>query len=233
MRALRLLALTGLIAFAAVPASTASAKWYGSTMAGKVNTTYGCSKALAFDGLGNLGLFPTKRRSCTYRHGGYLFRNRFTAIVPGTGVIRHIRVKSGKHPAKLRVTILTGSSRVSTFPPYEDLSGTYTCCTARAIGKPFRPKANKTTYKKVHIKVYSVRSGRIQHRIHSVDIVALTAIGKGTLPLHARRDVGNGYNAGSPTTIGFWPYTRRGDPRVDGYPMTGLDLLFGWTWSRH
>jgi hypothetical protein len=146
-------------------------------------------------------------------------------------VIRHIRVKSGTHPAKLRVTILTGSSRVSTFDG-RDLPGTYTCCTARAIGRPFRPKANRTTYKKVHIKVRDVRSKKIRYRIHSTDIVALTAIGKGTLPLHTRRDVGNGYNAGSPTTIGFWPYTKRGDPRVDGYPMTGLDLLFGWTWSR-
>ena len=230
MRSLRSL-VVACAALALIPA-TANAKWFGSTMKGSANATYGCSTALAFDGLGNLGLFPTNQKTCTYRHGGYLFRNRFTSVVPGTGRIHQIRVKSGPHPAKLRVTILTGSSRVSTFYPYRDLPGTYTCCTARAIGKAFRPKANRTTVRKVNIKVYDVRSGKIQHRIHSTDVMALTAVSKGTLPLHIRRDVGNSYATGTPTAIGFWPGTKRGDPRVDGYAMTGMDLLFGWDWRR-
>ena len=230
MRALRLLALSGLIAFAAVPATTASARWFGSTMKGGVNYNYGCGQAIVSSVYG-IGFQPTHRTTCTYRHGGYLFRNRFTAIVPGTGVIRRIRVKSGRRPAKLKVTILTGSSRVSTFDG-RDLPGTYTCCTARSVGKAFRPRANRTTVRKVHFRVYDVRSKKIRYRIHSTDIVALTAVGKGSLPIHVRNDVGN-YTTGIPTAIGFWPSTRLGDPRVDGYPMTGLDLLFGWTWSRH
>ena len=125
---------------------------------------------------------PTGQVSCTYRHGGYLFTQRPTFIVPRTGRITRIRVKSGPSPAKLRLTVLTGSSRVSTFTG-RDLPGTYTCCTARYVGRPFRVRANRVTTKKVNVRVFDVRSKRIQHRIHSSDGLALTAVGPGTLPL--------------------------------------------------
>jgi hypothetical protein len=38
---------------------------------------------------------------------------------------------------------------------------------------------------------------------------------------------------GIPTAIGYWPYTRVGEPRsADGYAMTGIDLMFQWYWKR-
>jgi hypothetical protein len=61
----------------------------------------------------------------------------------------------GPNPAKLRLTILTGSSRVDTFTG-RDLPGTYTCCTARFIGKPLRPR-------------FDVRDKRIQFRTRNGD----------------------------------------------------------------
>ncbi len=75
-----LLAALALVAFA----PPASAKWYGSTLKGKPNATYGCESALT-SGTFGFGLSPTNQSSCTYRHGGYLFRNRFTFVVPGHG----------------------------------------------------------------------------------------------------------------------------------------------------
>jgi hypothetical protein len=112
-----------------------------------------------------------------------------------------------------------------------DQPGTYTCCTARFVGKAFRPRANRITTKKVKVRVFDVRSKKLRYRIHSSDGVALTAAGPGTLPLHIRQDVGN-IVSGTPTAVGYWPFTRLGDPRVEGYSLAGIDLLFQWNWKR-
>jgi hypothetical protein len=212
----------------AVVAAPASARWWGSTLKGNANAGYGCESALV-NGVFGVQQLPTNQRSCTYRHGGYLYSNRFTFIAPGTGRVTRIRVKSGANPAKLRLTVLTGSSRVDPFTG-RDQPGTYTCCTARYVGKAFRPKANRITKKKVNVNVYDVRNKALQYRIHSTDGLALTAVGSGTLPIHVRNDLG-AFTPGIPTAIGFWPRTRKGDPRVDGYALSGLDLLFQWNFK--
>ena len=214
-----------------VAAAPASARWYGSLLRGAPNANYGCESALIMAPLGGVQLAPTNQTSCTYRHGGYLYNNRPTFIAPSTGRITAIKVRSGPNPAKLRLTILTGSSRVDTFTG-RDLPGTYTCCTARFVGKPFRPRANATTKKKVNVKVFDVRDKRIRFRIHSSDGVALTAVGPGTVPLQIRNDVG-AFTPGIPMAVGYWPYTRKGEPRsADGYSMTGIDLMFQWYFKR-
>ena len=221
--------LATLVCFAAL-ASPASAKWYGSTLRGAPNVQYGCESALVLGPIGGVVLSPTSQTSCTYRHGGYLFKNRPTFIVPSTGRVTGIKVKAGPNPAKLRLTVLTGSSRVN---PYtgRDVPGTYTCCTARFVGKPFRPRANRTTKKKVNVRVFDVRSKKVRHRIHSSDGLALSAVTPGTLPLRVLDTVGQ-LNTGTPLATSYFPYTRRGDPRVDGYSMAGIDLLFQWNFRR-
>ncbi len=217
-----------LLALAAAPAS---ARWYGSLLRGSPNANYGCESALTLAPLGGVQLSPTNQTSCTYRHGGYYGSNRFTFVAPGNGRITAIKVRSGPNPAKLRLTILTGSSRIDTRTG-RDLPGTYTCCTARFVGRAFRPKANATTKKKVNVKVFDVRDRRLRFRIHSTDGVALTAVGPGTVPLLVRNDVG-GYTPGIPIAVGYWPYTRVGEPRsADGYSMTGIDLMFQWYFKR-
>jgi hypothetical protein len=211
-------------------AGSASARWYGSTMQGTANATYGCESALILGPLGGVELAPTSQRSCTYRHGGYLDSLRLTSIVPASGRVTRIQVKSGPSPARLRLTVLTGSSRVSTFNG-EDLPGTYTCCTARYVGPAFRPKANATTTLRVDVPVQNVVSKAIQNRIHSSDGLALSAVGPGTLPLHLTPAVGN-IATGAPLLTGFFPMTGTGEPRVDGYTMAGIDLLFRWDFQR-
>lgn len=224
----------GLVAIAAlgclVLAAPASARWFGSRMTGPPNANYGCESALIQAPLGGVGLAPSQQTSCTYRHGGYTFGTRPTFLAPASGRIRRIRVRSGSNPARLRLTVLTGSSRVSPFTG-RDQPGTYTCCTARFVGRSFRPRANRLTTKRVNVPVQNVRDKRLRFRIHSTDGLALTAVGPGTLPLHIRPDVGQ-IVSGSPLLTGYWPFTRVGDPRVDGYTMTGIDLLFQWDWRR-
>ena len=211
-------------------APPASAKWYGSKLKAAPNATYGCESAIVSAPLGGFVLSPTNQTSCTYRHGGYLFHSRPTFIAPRSGRITRIKVKSGPNPAKLRLTILTGSSRVDTFTG-RDLPGTYTCCTARFVGKPFRPRANRVTTKNVKARVYDVRSKRLRYSINSSDGVALTAVGPGTVPLSIGPVLG-GYETGTPMLTGYWPYTKKGDPRVEGYSLTGIDLLFQWEFKR-
>jgi hypothetical protein len=222
-------AIPVLVLACALCAAPASAKWYGSKLKGKPNADYGCETALINGPLGGPVFADTNQTSCTYRHGGYLFTNRRTFLVPRTGRITKIRVKSGSHPSKLRLTILTGSSRVDPFSG-RDQPGTYTCCTARYVSRPFKVKANRTTTKKVNVKVYDVRDKRLQYRIHSTDIVALSGTSRGTMPLRITKNVGS-YNTGTPLLIGFWPRTKKGDPRVDGYSMTGIDLMFQWNFK--
>ena len=102
--------------------------------------------------------------------------------------------------------MLTGSSRVDTFAGH-DIPGTYTCCTARYVGPPFRPKANAITTQRVKIHVFDVRSKDIRHRIHSSDGLALSAVGPGTLPLGRSEALGSIVD-GAPLATGFWPMTR-------------------------
>jgi hypothetical protein len=214
----------------AVLAAPASARWFGSTLAPPANAAYGCEAATVNAPLGGTQVAPTGQTSCTYRHGGYLYSNRPTFIAPSTGRVTRIRVKSGPNPARLRLTVLTGSSRVDTFTG-QDLPGTYTCCTARYVGRPFRPRPNQVTTRKVNVRVFDVRNKSINLRIHSSDGLALSAVGPGTLPFKIGPSVG-GFEAGTPIATGYWPRTRNGDPRVDGYSMTGIDLLFQWNFKR-
>ena len=77
------------------------------------------------------------------------------------------------------------------------------------------------------MRVCDVRSKAIQNRIHSSDGLALTAVGPGTLPLGIGPALG-GFATGTPLAVGFWPRTAPGDPRVDGYSVSGIDVLFQW-----
>ena len=211
-------------------AAPASAKWYGSTMRGAANAGYGCETAITNAPLGGVQRSRTNQTSCTYRHSGYLFSNRPTFAVPATGRITKIRIKSGPNPARVRLTVLTGSSRVDPFTG-RDQPGTYTCCTARYVSRPFRLKPNRITTKKVNVRVFNVRDKSLPIRIHSSDGLALSFESGGTLPLSVSPAVG-GFNSGTPLLVGYWPRTRKGDPRVDGFSMPGIDLLFQWNFRR-
>jgi hypothetical protein len=222
-------ALLTAAALLAVPAS-ASATWFGSTMRGPVNAPYGCEAATIFGALGGTVVSPTNQTSCTYQHLGYVGSNRLGSIVPSSGRIVRIRVRSGATPARLRLTILTGSSRIDTLSGRE-IPGTYTCCTARYVGPAFRPRANAVTVRRVNVPVFVTQSNQLQIRTKASDIVAVSASGPGTLPL--RIDPGVGTIAqGAPQARGFWSATAKGDPRVDGYGMTGIDVLLGWDFRR-
>jgi hypothetical protein len=61
--------------------------------------------------------------------------------------------------------------------------------------------------------------------------LALTAVGPGTLPLSIGPSLGT-FGTGTPLLVGYFPFTRKGEPRVEEYSLTGIDLLFQWDFRR-
>ena len=208
-----LLALTLL---ALVPA-VADAKFLGSTMSGKANVPFGCGLAPILDPItGAPILAPTGQRTCTFRHLGYINNfTRVTSLVPANGRIVRIRVKAGNNPARLRLTILTASS---------SLSNGFSCCTARKFGRVFRPRARRTTTIRTNVRVHRANpNGSSQFN----DVVALSAVGPGTLPMRDQGTAGS-FAPGSAAAALWYPLTGIGDPRVEATTADGLDLLFQW-----
>src|SRR4051794_17588929 len=123
-----LTAATAAALLAVLPASAQSA-FFGSKLNRPANVSFGCEVAPILDPIfGGPQLAPTGQKTCTYRHGGYVNSNRIVSFVPTTGRITRIRVRAGRNPAPLRLTILTASSRISSEGP---IAGSLSCCTAR------------------------------------------------------------------------------------------------------
>ena len=212
-------------------AAPASAKWYGSTLRGKPNADYGCETALVSTTLAGIQPQPTNQRSL------HLLPQRLhlppAPHLPGAGHRPDPPDPDqvGPNPPRARLTVLTASSRVDTTTG-QDIPGTYTCCTARYVSRPFRLKPNGITRKRVNVKVYNVRSNDINIRIHSSDGLALSFGPGGRLPLKIIPSQLGSFATGTPLSRGFWPRTGRGDPRVDGYQLSGIDLMFQWDFRR-
>jgi hypothetical protein len=159
---------------------------------------------------------------------GYIFSNQITSQVPHSGRIKRIRVRAGSNPAPLRLTILGASSQLDLVTGRE-LAGTFSCCTARYLGPVFRPRANATTSRRANVRVVNTIDRRNQTRV--VDVVGLSAVGPGTLPL---RDQGvhGSFQAGLALANFWYPLTARGQPRVEASSMDGYDVLLRWTLRR-
>jgi hypothetical protein len=203
----------------ALPVS-ADAKFFGGRLNRAPNVGFGCELAPILDPItGAPTLAQTGQRTCTFRHVGYLYGNRITSIVPANGRIVRIRVRAGRNPAPLRLTILSAST---------SLGNGFSCCTALRFGPVFRPGANRVTTIRTNVRVHrSNPNGASQFN----DVVALSAVGPGTLPLRDEGTAGT-FTPGSALTEFWYPLTARGDPRVEQTRADGLDLLFQWDFRR-
>jgi hypothetical protein len=213
-------ALLVLAVATAAGAGTADAATYGSNLRGAPNLSFGCESALVRDVLtGGPTIAPSGQRTCTYRSLGVLGRIGIGSLVPSNGRITRVAVRSGRNPAPLRLTILESSGG----------GQEGSCCTALKFGPRFTPRANAITRVNVNMRVHRIidtRSGLV-----STDVVALSAVGPGSLPLRATGAAGE-FTVGQPITSFWYPLTRVGEPRVEAYTMPGLELLFQWTFTR-
>jgi hypothetical protein len=202
-------------------AGTASAEavFYGSNLRRAPNLSFGCESALIMDSItGAPVIAPSGQRTCTYRSLGVLGRVGVTSLVPANGRIISIAVRSGRNPAPLRLTILEAAGGQEG-----------SCCTAQRFGRTFRPRANRITRIPVSFKVENIVDTR--NGIVSADVVAISAVGRGSLPLRATSTAGQFLN-GTPLASFWYPLTKVGDPRPEHYTMPGLELLFRWEFRR-
>jgi hypothetical protein len=203
----------------AAAATTADAATYGSNLRRAPNLSFGCEAALIRNVLTDQPtIAPSGQRTCTYRSLGVLGRVGITSLVPSSGRITRIAVRSGRRPAPLRLTILESA------PGREGA-----CCTALKFGRTFRPRANAITRISTNTRVQRIvdtRSGVV-----STDVVAISAVGPGSLPLRATTTAGQ-FTFGQPVASFWYPLTRVGDPRPEAYTMPGLELLFQWEFKR-
>jgi hypothetical protein len=213
--ALSLIAVAG----ATLPV-TADARFFGGRLNAPANVGFGCEAAPVLDPItGVPSLFASGQRTCTFRHIGYINTNRITSIVPASGRIVRIRVRAGRNPAPLRLTILGASSSIA---------NGFSCCTARRFGRVFRPRPNRVTTIRTNVRVRrSNPNGATQFN----DVVALSAVGPGTLPMRDQGTAGT-FTPGTALTALWYPLTGRGDPRVEAISADGLDLLFQWDFRR-
>ena len=224
VRAVRVLFACAAAALGLVAAAPAHAAALGSSLRQPANTRWGCESAPAYDVFTNAGtLGPTGVSTCTLRSGGRIGSLRNWSNVPADGRVTEIRVRSGANPAPLRLTILQASTRSNTTGG----GGDYSCCTPRHLGRVFRPRPNRITTRRVNVPVTRDREGARSY----FDVVGLSAMGPGTLPLHDTGTAGQ-LRAGSALTVFSYPHMRRGDTRVDAIPADGLELLFRWTFRR-
>ena len=203
------------------PAHAAS---FGSSLRQPANTAWGCESAPTYDVFTNRGtLQPSGVSTCTLRSGGRINSSRNWSNVPADGRVTRISVRSGSNPAPLRLTILQASTRSNIFGS----GGQYSCCTPRYVGRVFRPRPNAVTTRRVNVRV---SRDRVANRSY-FDVVGLSAMGPGTLPLNDDNTSGQ-LRTGSPLSVFSYPYMRRGGTRVDAIPADGYELLFRWTFRR-
>lgn len=225
---LRVLAATALLS--ALGAGPADAAGFGSSLRQAPNTGWGCESAPTYDVFTNgPALRPTGVTTCTLRSGGQIGSTRNVSMAPADGRITRIKVRSGPNPAPLRLTVLDASTRANS--PDAGGGGDYSCCTARFLGRTFRPRPNAVTTRRVNVAVTVDRERRGGQTISYFDEIGLSVMGPGTLPLH---DDGTGgqLRNGAWMTIFSYPFMRRGDTRVDALPADGLELLFRWRFRR-
>lgn len=209
LRALALSAVSTLAVLAAAP--PAGAVTYGSTLRAAPNANFGCEAAPIRDSIsGRLTLAASGQRTCTYRSLGFLGGSGGQSLAPSNGRITRIRVRAGRNPAPLRLTILTSSG---------------SCCTGRYLGPVFRPLANRVTVVRVNVRTYRT----VYQGTQSNDVLGLSAVGPGTLPIRINPNAGT-FASGNPVVTFWYPLTSPGQPRTEGYTMDGVELLFQWDW---
>lgn len=215
------IALFSLAALLLLPASAGASIW-GSSLRNAPNLPIGCSQAPIRDSItGAPVLVRTGQRTCTYRSGGILNGpiTAGTSYVPGNGRVVAFSVRSGRNPAPLRLTIMQGSPGL--------------CCTGEKFSQVVRPRPNRISTFRTNLRVTrSVSRDPIKGIQNVQDVVAITAVGPGTLPLRSTPGAG-GFSSGLPIVQHWHPRITIGQPRnEDAYTMTGVELLLRWEWRR-
>jgi hypothetical protein len=185
-------------------------RFFGPNLGAVPNLLIGPETAPILDPIsGSPVLQPSGQTSCTLRHGGYIGSLQPGSVVPGSGIIRNIRVRCGPNPAPMQAMVMSGSP------------GLYG--TAQRTSRTFRPRANAVTTVRVDLRVI-----RSLGTSHITDAVGLNIVGPGTMPLRDQGTAGT-FATGSALLQHWYPTMRIGLPEnTRGYTIDGVELLMSW-----
>ncbi|HEX5909754.1 MAG TPA: hypothetical protein VFY44_04620 [Thermoleophilaceae bacterium] len=173
---------------------------------------------------------PTGHTTCTAFSPGLSTND--THLVPGPGTVSKVRVLSGANPAPLRIQIVKRIFQTNPNPPYQITDAQ--CCTGTGSESvTFQPSANGVTEVALNppLKVTTTPSTNGASGHH--DIVAVSAVGPGNLPI---MDLGeNSLNAGiyssTPTMQMFYPKVQTGLQGQAQHDYANYIVAMNYDWA--
>ncbi len=207
-----LLVAAAALALAAIRSPAASAVTFGSRLDGTPNLPFGC-EARPYIAPGGAQLIPTGMSSCMWWSAPLTAANTYVPV--GQGVITAARVRSGPNPAPLRISVIS--------------SGGGLCCTHQRSSEIFNPAPNAITTVPLAL---TAGSGLDPNRPGSQysDIVVVSAVGPGTLPVHDFGVHGT-FDTSVPAASFLHPELTNGNSNTDVGWMDGFEVLLQVDWS--
>jgi hypothetical protein len=194
-------------------AATASAalQTFGSTLGETANLSFGC-EARPYVAPVGASLIATGVDSCSWWPAPATATS--TYVPRGQGTIVSARVRSGANPAPLRVAVFS--------------SGSGLCCTAQAQSDVFQPTPNAVTDVPLNLPAGSgIDTSRPGGQYN--DIVVVTAVGPGSLPVHDFGVHGT-FDLSAPAASFLHPALVPNNSNTDVGWMDGYEVLLQVDW---
>jgi hypothetical protein len=208
-RSLVLLAV--LLALAVPAAAHAALQTFGSTLGQAANMPFGC-EARPYPAASGATLIATGVTSCSWWSAPATAAS--TYVPRGQGTIVSARVRAGDNPAPLRIAIFS--------------SGSGLCCTAQAQSDVFQPVPNAVTPVALNLPAGSgIDTSRLGGQYN--DIVVVTAVGPGSLPVHDFGVHGT-FDLAAPAASFLHPALVPNDSNTDVGWMDGFEVLLQVDW---
>ncbi len=200
------------------PGARAETYTVGSSLAAPATVAFGC-EARPYPDItspSGLQLLATGTTSCMWWSTTYGSPGASTYLPSGSGRVFRARVRSGASPAPLRISVISSSGGV--------------CCTTRIIGPTFQPTPNAVTTVPLDLPAGSgldPASGQ-----DYVDIVAVDAVGPGTLPVSDQGRHGDfaDMSPGRSFASFLHPELAAGESNADRGGMDGYEVLLQADW---
>jgi hypothetical protein len=211
-RVTRSLVLLAVLTVLAAPAAAhAALQTFGSTLGQTANLPFGCD-ARPYPAAAGATLIATGVTSCSWWSAPATAAA--TYVPRGQGRIVSARVRSGENPAPLRIAIFS--------------SGSGLCCTAQAQSEVFQPAPNAVTPVALDLPAGSgIDTSRLGGQYN--DIVVVTAVGPGSLPVHDFGVHGT-FDLSAPAASFLHPALVPSNSNTDVGWMDGFEVLLQVDW---
>jgi hypothetical protein len=196
---------------------------HGSPLTSPANYPYGCETRWlpGFPPASEFQPTVIGPSTCSMFQAGTTIDN--THLVPGPGTVTTARVKSGPNPAKLSIATVRRY-----FKPNSQGVMEYTCCQGISETPPFDPTPNAVTEVPVNLLVSTQQPENGQTGWW--DIVVVSALGPGTLPMSDLGSHPNLPGAGVLNTTWAYPKLAPNDNHPAGWDAPGFEVLMQYSW---